>query len=184
MLTLASPQTIVRAYFDEARNLINSAATIKTSEVHGKIAAAIILCFSATEAFFNSFYYILAKEKNHSEVLHLIVAMRAHKKRLGLRNKIIDWTKQLFSGKQIDEKILDKFLEIQRRRNELVHISGGDLSINYGNIEIKGLHDLKFFHEIDIQYGLETLAICRELIGAVGQLAGNDKDQFLQLWTG
>ena len=184
MSVLASPQTIVRAYFDEARNLLKSAATIKTSEVHGKIAAAIILCFSATEAFFNAFYYILAKEKNHSELLSLIVAMRSQKKRLGLRNKIVVWTKQLFTGKQIDEKVLNKFLEIQRRRNELVHISGSDLSINYGDIEIKGLHDLKFFYEINIQYGLETLLICEELIGMVGQLAGNDKDQFLQLWTG
>jgi hypothetical protein len=184
---LSSPNGMVWSYFSALRRMCRNVIE-HSSEKHKREDAAlcVIMAVTVVEVFLNVYFRILISESPYKHAEEKIMADL--QKKVGLDRKLKVWPNLVF-GNEIDfgAGAGQKFMELKKTRNSLVHFSSTWETLKAPGVSIHGMADTSTFMSLDDQSAIHALEIAKEFLAEVFKLRGIKEAEIpslLHSWTG
>lgn len=185
---LASNQSILWSYYNVLRSLVfDNKKTTNASEKRENALLVIIMSVTIIEAFLNIYFYLLVSEKKYFKHFEQI-SKEIKNTSFSLDKKIRLWPKLLFN-KDIDlgSGVGQKFQELKKLRNELLHFHSDHYESKFDNIKITRLLDITAFEKL-AEYDVNSCtSIVLDFASEIFRLSGvteNKMDSAIHLWFG
>jgi hypothetical protein len=183
---LASNQTIIWSYYNILQNLVFDFKNAKSEkEKREKAVLVIIMSVTVVETFMNVYFFLLASEEKYSERFELITK---EIRSASLDSKIKRWPKKLL-GKKINlgSGVGQKFQNLKKLRNKLLHFQSEHNELMHDNIQLKKLIDISVYENI-LEYDVESCpSLVLDCVSKIFSLVGipeNKMGGFIHTWFG
>lgn len=146
---LAGNQLILWSYYNILRSLVfDNKKTANFNEKRENALLVIIMSITIIEVFLNIYFYLLASEKKYFKHFEQI-SKEIKNTSFSLDKKIRLWPKLLFNkGIDLGRGAGQKFQDLKKLRNELIHFHSDHYESEFDNIKITKLLDISAFEKL------------------------------------
>lgn len=151
-----------------------------------EVAVCVILSVTAIEAFVNVYFRVVVSEAEFADKAEPVLS--GIKSLMSTKDKLEKWSQLLFA-KHFDFATGPgkAFVDLNKRRNKLVHFKSGHLTVSLPGVAIHGLADITAYTSLTPQDAHAAVHTAESVLSHVFKLrTGSDADvpHFLHAWTG
>jgi hypothetical protein len=187
-MTYSSPNRMVWEFYNGAVNAALRAEYCKDQDIQKQdTMVCIILSITTVETFLNSVFRIIVTEPGYTQ--HEKSLLEDLRSLLSLDRKLKKWPKDILGNSlDLEVGIGKEFVELKKRRNDLMHFSSSHETFKLpDNVIIGGLANTQVFTDLTPMDAIKSISIIERFIQEIFRLKGVASEQipqYLHFWTG